>query len=152
MVWLESLSSQLAIPMRLHSVSRATVGSFRIQASSHTWLCSQFPSHFLHLAAPTRVLTSQQRLWKWEIGEQVKVTQCCALPSLTQLSQAPVAVAAAFPTELITAARWTGGSCGKWQISWKQLPARFRAFSCQPSHRRVVLPQKLFRSAQLQPL
>lgn len=121
MVWLGSLSSQLAIPIWSQSVRRATMGSFRIQVSSHTWLCWQFPSHFsLHLAAPTRVLTSQQRLWKRQIGEQVLVIQYCVLLSLPQLSQAPLAVAAAFPTKLMRAARWTGGGCGKQQIIWTQ--------------------------------
>lgn len=62
-------------PMQWHSDSRAIMASLRIQASSHTWLCSQFLSHFLHLEAPTRVISSQQKLWKWQAREQIPVTQ-----------------------------------------------------------------------------
>lgn len=83
-------------------------------------LCSQLLPYFLHLSAPTRDLTRQQRLWKWEIGQQVAVTQDCVPLPLLQLSQAPLAVPAAFPNQLMTAARWTGGACGTQQISWTQ--------------------------------
>lgn len=120
MISLGSLSSQPASPRWSPSVSRTTMGSFRIQTSSHTWLCSQLLPYFLHLSAPPRVLTSQQRLWKWEIGQQVAVTRGCVPSPLLWLSQVPLAVPAAFPTQLMTAARWTGGGCGKQQISWTQ--------------------------------
>lgn len=110
------MSSQPAFPRWLHSVRRATMGSFRTQTSSHTWLCSQLLPYFLQLSAPARVLTSQQRLWKWEIGQQVHSNSgLCAL-----LSKAPLCVPAAFAAQLMTAARWTGGGCGKQQISRTQ--------------------------------
>lgn len=114
-------------PMQWHSVSQAIMASFRIQASSHTWLRSQFPSHFLHLEAPTRVISSQQRLWKWEMGEQIphdppsfpKLLWLGLLPSQPSWWQQP--------DEL----EETVGHCksaGHRQPEWKQLPVRSTVF------------------------
>lgn len=153
------MSSQPAIPRWLHSVSRATMGSLRTQTSSHTWLCSQLLPYFLQLSAPAGAPTSQQRLWKWEIGQQVTVTQHCVPSSLLLLSaEAPLSVPAAFPAQLMTAARWTGGGCGHSksarhrQQEWKQTPGRFPAFPHGPPCTGAVLSPKLFRPVQLQPL
>lgn len=153
MVWLVYSSSQLAIPIWLHSVCR--MDRFFPYLALLTISIS-----LLHLAAPTRVLTSQQRLWKQEIGAQVIVTQYCTLPSPPQLSQAPMAEPAALPAKLMTTAWWTGGGCRKQQISWTRTTgteaatSQVHSFSPRPTHRRARLPQKLFilGSLCLQPL
>ena len=99
----------------------------------------QFPSHFLHLAAPTSVLTRQQRLWKWGTGEQVTITQYCALPSLPPsfhkvlwLRLLPSHPSWWWQPDELEEAVGNRKSAEHRQWEWKQLPARFTAFAHRP--------------------